>query len=281
MPGRADISPLTLLLKRIDAIADGDTPPDGVPTGFPTLDRLLAGGLRPGDLVVLGGDVGVGKSALAIAMALHARQAGHQVAYFSGEMDATRWLERALAIEGKVSMDLIRRGKVNDDERSALGAAALRLRDAIPRISHIAPEGAAALAEAIRQDGDAGLVVVDSLQCVPAGDAPREDALAFAVRVLKSLAVERQTIVLLVAHLSTITTRTDMRPVLDDFGALGAVKQHADVILALYREELYVRAPGREGATELAILKNREGPMTYLDLYFYKQWLRFEDMVEA
>jgi replicative DNA helicase len=93
--------------------------------------------------------------------------------------------------------------------------------------------------------------------------------------------VERQTIVLLVAHLSTITTRTDMRPVLDDFGALGAVKQHADVILALYREELYDRAPGREGATELAILKNREGPMTYLDLYFYKQWLRFEDMVEA
>jgi len=178
-------------------------------------------------------------------------------------------------------MDLIRRGKVNDDERSALGAAALRLRDAIPRISHIAPDGAAALADAIRQDGDAALVVVDSLQCIPAGDVQREDALAFAVRVLKSLAVERQAIVLLVAHLSAITKRTDMRPVLDDFGALGAVKQHADVILALYRDELYDRAPGREGATELAILKNREGPMTYLDLYFYKQWLRFEDMVEA
>src|SRR6185437_16078674 len=163
MPGRAAISPLMLLLKRVDAIADGDRPADGVPTGFPTLDRLLGGGLRPRDLVVLGGDVGVGKSALAIAIALHARQAGHQVAYFSGEMDATRWLERALAIEGKVSMDLIRRGKVNDDERSALGASALRLRDAIPRISHIAPDGAAALADAIRQDGDAALVVVDSL----------------------------------------------------------------------------------------------------------------------
>jgi replicative DNA helicase len=71
-----------------------------------------------------------------------------------------------------------------------------------------------------------------------------------------------------------------MRPALDDFGALGAVKQHADVVLALFREELYQPAPGQEGASELAVLKNRHGGTSYVDLYFYKQWLRFEDMVD-
>ena len=68
--------------------------------------------------------------------------------------------------------------------------------------------------------------------------------------------------------------------VLDDFGALGSVKQLADVVLGLYRDELYNPAFGQEGATELAILKNRTGATTYIDLYYYKKWLRFEDMVD-
>jgi predicted ATP-dependent serine protease len=72
MPTRTDISPLTLLLTRVDAVVDGAAPPDGIPTGYPSLDKLLGGGPRHGDLVVLGGDVGAGKSALALAMALRA-----------------------------------------------------------------------------------------------------------------------------------------------------------------------------------------------------------------
>src|SRR6185312_1451155 len=105
-----DISPLSQLMMHVDAVADGTASADSIPTGFPSLDKLLGGGLRRGDLVVLGGDVGVGKSALALAIALRARSAGTAVEFMSGEMDLTRVLERVLAIEGKASVDQIRQG---------------------------------------------------------------------------------------------------------------------------------------------------------------------------
>jgi replicative DNA helicase len=78
-------------------------------------------------------------------------------------------------------------------------------------------------------------------------------------------------------------SRVDRRPTLDDFGALDGVKQHADVVLALYREEMYEAAHGAhglDGATELLVRKNRNGPTGYVDLYFYQKWMRFEDMLD-
>jgi len=77
-----------------------------------------------------------------------------------------------------------------------------------------------------------------------------------------------------------VRDRKDLRPQLDDFGALGAPKQFADVVLGLYRQEMYDSAPDVDGATELLVLKNRNGARGYVDLYFYKQWMRFEDMLE-
>src|SRR5689334_5089234 len=110
MPRGADISPLSLLLGRVDAVADGAPPLDTVPSGFPSLDKLLGGGLRRGDLVVLGGDVGSGKSALALAIALRVAQQGRDAFFYSGEMTVERVLERALAIEGRARIDDLRRG---------------------------------------------------------------------------------------------------------------------------------------------------------------------------
>ena len=82
-------------------------------------------------------------------------------------------------------------------------------------------------------------------------------------------------------HLPAIARdRKDPRPHLDDFGALGALKQFADVVLGLYRQEMYDSAPDVDGATELLVLKNRNGARGYVDLFFYKQWMRFEDMLE-
>ena len=86
---------------------------------------------------------------------------------------------------------------------------------------------------------------------------------------------------LAVSHLGrTVRDRPDQRPTLDDFGGQGAIRQQADVVLALFREEEYAASPHVEGAAELHVLKNRGGPKGFVDLYFYKQWLRFEDMVE-
>jgi len=100
------------------------------------------------------------------------------------------------------------------------------------------------------------------------------------IRDLKALALSRDVVVLATAPLPQLVTRPDLRPTLDDFGALGAVKQHADVVLTLFRQDMYEPSRDIEGATELLVRKNRNGPIGYVDLYFYSQWMRFEDMLD-
>src|SRR5436853_7589272 len=98
MARSTDISPISQVLSRADAVTDGGRSPDTVPTGFVSVDRTLGGGFRRGDLIVLGGDVGSGKSAFALAVAMRAAQRGLKVTYFTGEMSTDRVLERMLAI---------------------------------------------------------------------------------------------------------------------------------------------------------------------------------------
>ena len=101
------------------------------------------------------------------------------------------------------------------------------------------------------------------------------------LRELKALALERQVALLVVPQLPRFDPkRPDPRPNLDDFGVLGAVKQHADLVLGIFREEMYNPGGGVEGATELMVLKNRNGPVGFVDLYFYRKWMRFEDMLD-
>src|SRR5438445_1957883 len=116
------------LVERVDQQRPGELPGDTVPTGFPSVDRILGGGLRRRDLVVLGGDVGSGKSALALGLALRVARQGVGVAFFSGEMDQERLMERALAIEGRVAVDELRAAQLSDQTRAEVGAAAVRLR---------------------------------------------------------------------------------------------------------------------------------------------------------
>ncbi len=273
---------LASLIKQVDALPPGEIPPDTVPTGFPSLDRVLGGGFRERDLVVLGGDIGAGKSALALAIALRSALAGRRVAYFSGEMDEDRLMERALALEARVQIDDLRGGKLSEAGRAAVGATALRLKDlplkVYPLVGRQFDE---ALAPA--WDDDPALVIVDYLQLLPppAARMTQEEDTAFAVRALKGVALDRHLACLAVAQLPKhVAERADPRPTLDDYGGLGAVKQHADVVLGIYREEMYNPGGGVEGATELIVAKNRNGPTGFIDLYFYQQWMRFEDMLD-
>lgn len=279
MARSTDISPLSQLLARVDAVADGDRSPDTIATGFQSLDRMLGGGLRRGDLIVLGGDVGSGKSALALAIALRAAQRKLDVTYFTGEMATERVLERILAIEGRVRIDDLRQGSLNDVARASVGAAAVKMRDVLPHVELLPKGGVGALSERL-EGSSTGLIVVDSLQSLARGTRETDEELADAVRRLKALALEHHLALLTTAQLPQIGAREDRRPQLDDFGALGAVKHHADLVLALFREDMYDRRREIEGATELLVRKNRNGSTGYVDLYFYAQWMRFEDMLD-
>ena len=280
---RREHASLEALVARIDATLPGSNAPDTVPSGFPSLDRMLGGGFRRQDLVVLGGDVGSGKSALALAVAIRAARAGMPTLFLSGEMSPERVLERALAMEGRAPIDDLRQGRLDPTARAAVGAAAVRLRDLPLLVRPLLGTGFEEVPGSLDQVPGRALLIVDTLQLTP---PPRPSArlherTAQVVRALKALAVERDLTVLAVAQLPRHRTeREDARPRLDDFGALGTVKQSADLVLGIYREEMYRPGQGVEGATELIIAKNRNGPTGFVDLYFYPRILRFEDLLD-
>lgn len=273
-----DISPLSLLLARVDAVADGEQARDTVHSGFPSVDRMLGGGFRRGDLIVLAGDVGSGKSALALGFSVRAAGAGQGVLFLSGEMTPDRLLERVIAIESRVAVDELRQGTLTDIARATAGAAAVRLRDCLPMVERL-PSDPMDLGSLIEARPGAGLVVIDSFEA--ALGTLNESQIPARIRELKRLAVEQDRAILTTVELPGLRARADRRPTLEDFdGRTGLLREAADVVLALYREDLYEPAQDIAGATELLVRKNRNGAVGYVDLYFYASWLRFEDMLD-
>jgi replicative DNA helicase len=280
---RATGSMLEMLVNQIDTRTGGAPSPDTVPTGFASLDRVVGGGFRRKDLVVLGGDVGSGKSALALGIAIRAAAAGAPTMYFSGEMGPERVMERARALEGRASIDDLRQGQLDDATRATVGAAAVRLRNSQLLVRPLLGTDFDEIRSALDIVPRRQLLVVDSVQLTapPRPAARLEERVALAIRALKALGVERDLVVLVVAQLPHHRAgRPDPRPTLDDLGGFGAVKQSADIVLMVYREEMYRPGQGVEGATELIVAKNRNGPTGFVDLYFYPKWLRFVDMLD-
>jgi replicative DNA helicase len=231
--------------------------------------------------VVLGGDAGSGKSALALSIATRVLRSGKTVRFYSTEMRPERVIERIHAMEGKQSIDELRRGghstaTEGHEVREAVGAMAL------PDVRLVEPGAAAAsLTQEIGAAAGVSFVIVDNLQALVGDRATLSEDFASVVRQMKAAALRANCALLLLANCDVDRAMSPVaRPRLADFGAHGAVQQHSDVVLALYREEMYDDARGIEGAAELHVLKNRHGATGYADLYFYKKWLRFEDMEE-
>src|SRR5579859_345563 len=184
------------LVERVDAQRPGEITGDTVPTGFGSLDKLLGGGFRRRDLVLLGGDIGSGKSALALGIALRVAQqsGGLGVAYLSGEMNEERLMERALAIEGKVAVDDLRAAKLSDHTRAGVGGAAVRLRGLPLSLLPLAGSDFESAFEPLDSLRQIGLVVIDYLQLVPPPKArtTQDEDTALVLRHLKALALSRQ-----------------------------------------------------------------------------------------
>ena len=149
-----------------------------------------------------------------------------------------RVLERALAIEGRTRVDDLRRGTLDDNTRATVGAAAVRLRDDLPIVERAPVAGISAIAEELKALKDVGLVVVDGLYALLPGTRDTAEEAATAVRALKQLALDARVAILVTTPLPGLTAREDHRPVLDDFGAQGAVKERGRRTRAVSRRNV-------------------------------------------
>ncbi len=272
---------LNSVLQRLATEAKPLPAPDLVTTGYPSLDRLLAGGLRRGELTVLGGDAGAGKTSLALGVAIRAAVAGYPVVILTHESTEAQCWERLVTAESGVMHIAVRTGVLPSGAADALKSAADVLRR-LPISVERAPHTPALLAERLEAGELPPLVIIDGLAGLDQAPRPVAEAQAQAVRLAKRIAVEMDVAVLLTAPLATDRTLTPPpRPTLSDFGILASAASVADVVLGVFREGLYDDAPDVAGAFEVHVLKHRSAPSAFTDLYIEPGAGRVEDLIES
>ena len=288
--GFEEIQPvLARVMERIDFLYHRDNPSDvtGVPTGFVDLDEKTAG-LQPGDLIIVAGRPSMGKTAFALNMAEHvAVDNGLPVAVFSMEMGGTQLAMRMLGSISRVDQHRMRTGRLNDDEWGKLSSAMGKLHDAPIFIDETAALNALELRSRARrlrrQCGKLGLIVVDYLQLMSGSSQSSSENRATEIseisRGLKALAKELEVPVVALSQLNrALEQRNDKRPMMSDLRESGAIEQDADVILFIYRDEVYFPdKPESRGLAEVIIGKQRNGPIGKVELTFLGQFTRFEN----
>jgi len=286
--GYEEIQPvLARVFERIDHLFHQENKSDvtGVPSGFIDLDEKTAG-LQPGDLIIVAGRPSMGKTALALNMAEHvAVDNGLPVAIFSMEMGATQLAMRMLGSIARVDQHKMRTGRLADEEWGRLSTAMERLHNAPIFIDEAGALNALELRARARrmrrQAGKLGLIVVDYLQLMSAAQEGENRAteLSEISRSMKALAKELAAPVVALSQLNrAVETRNEKRPMMSDLRESGAIEQDADVILFVYRDEVYY--PDKieaRGKAELIIGKQRNGPIGKVDLTFLGEFTRFEN----
>ena len=258
----------------------------GVPTGFDKLDELTSG-LQNSDLIIVAGRPSMGKTALALNIAQHAAvEEGIPVAVFSLEMSKEQLAMRMLSSEARVDSQRIRKGFLGEADWPKLTTAAGRLSDApifiddTPAISVLEMK---AKARRLKAEKGLGLVILDYLQLMKGGgfSDTREQEISDISRSLKALSKELTVPVMALSQLNRkVEDRTNKRPQMADLRESGAIEQDADVILFLYRDEVYNRSDDNpdKGVAEVIIGKQRNGPVGTVKLTFQEKYTRFDKM---
>ena len=255
----------------------------GLPTGFTDLDRLMSGMQRQ-DLIVVAGRPSMGKTSLAMNIAEYVvLRAKQPVLMFSMEMSAPQLVLRMIASVGRVDQAGLRSGDLPEEEWSKVAQAnAIMLGaplyiDATPGLS---PGEVRSRARRIRREHGLGMVIVDYLQLmqVPGNKENRATEVADISRSLKAMAKELDVPVLALSQLNRgLEQRNDKRPVMSDLRESGAIEQDADVILFVYRDEVYNKESNHKGIAEIIIGKQRNGPIDTIKLTFLGQYTKFEN----
>jgi replicative DNA helicase len=280
---------LTQVVECIDMLYNRDNPSDvtGVPTGFTDLDKMTSG-LQPGDLVIVAGRPSMGKTSLALNMAEHvALEAGLPVGVFSMEMGASQLVMRMLGSVGKLDQHKVRTGRLADEDWRKLTDAVGRLNDAPIHIDETAALNALELRARARrlhrEYGKLGLIVVDYLQLMSASaqGENRATEISEISRSLKALAKELNVPVIALSQLNrSLEQRPNKRPVMSDLRESGAIEQDADLILFIYRDEVYNQDSPDKGKAEVIIGKQRNGPIGTVTMVFQGEYTRFTNFAD-
>lgn len=271
---------------RIDQLFQRDNASDvtGIPTGFADLDSMTSG-LQPGDLVIVAGRPSMGKTAFSLNIAENvALDTGLPVAVFSMEMGATQLAMRMIGSVGRLDQHRMRTGRLEDEDWVRLTTALGKLNDAPMFIDESAGLNAlevrARARRLHRQCGKLGLIVIDYLQLMAATrqGENRATEISEISRSLKALAKELDVPVVALSQLNRgLEQRPNKRPVMSDLRESGAIEQDADVILFIYRDQVYNPDSPDKGTAEIIIGKQRNGPIGTVRLTFLGEHTRFEN----
>jgi len=288
--GQTGFQPLQDLLgkvvERIDELYNQDNPNDvtGVPTGFVDLDRMTSG-MQPGDLIIVAGRPSMGKTSLALNIGEHvAMEQQLPVAVFSMEMGATQLAMRMLCSAGRLDQQRVRTGRLVDDDWPRLTSAISKMQDAPLHIDESPALNSldlrARARRLARQCGKLGLIIVDYLQLMSASSSGENRATEISEisRSLKALAKELDCPVIALSQLNrSLEQRPNKRPVMSDLRESGAIEQDADVIIFIYRDEVYNKDSPDKGTAEIIIGKQRNGPIGTVRLTFMGAYTKFEN----
>lgn len=282
-------------MEKLELLAQRDQAITGVPSGFNDLD-FMTSGFQPADLVIVAARPSMGKTAFTLNIAQHAAiTAKVPVAFFSLEMSKESLVQRMLASEALIDAQALRKGgRALDESMPRLAQAAGILTHAPIFIDDTPGIGLLemrAKARRLKKEHDLGLIMVDYLQLMsgPAGSENRQQEVSQISRGLKALAKELSCPVIALSQLSRApeqrTGDDKGRPQLSDLRESGAIEQDADVILFIFRQEVYaerdengrLKDPSLEGKAEIIIGKQRNGPIGSARLFFHKQFTRFDN----
>lgn len=253
-------------------------------TGFDDLDRRLDGGMEEGQLIIVAGRPGMGKTTLAVQIAQHAASNGVTALVCSQEMPNIQLLDRAVASIGRVELGKVRKGGLTNEDHDRFASAVARL-EAMPL--YLDEQGALRIedvrrkARKVAQKGGLGLLVIDYLQLMVGDDSEtRNMEITRISGGLKALAKELRIPVIALSQLSRkCEERPNKRPVMSDLRESGAIEQDADLILAAYRDDVYNPDSLYKGLAELLVLKNRQGePGGFVPLVFRGEFCRFDPL---
>ena len=271
-------------LDRIDLLFQRDNPITGVATGFYEVD-MMTSGLQPSDLIIVAGRPSMGKTAFAVNIAQHAAvKESLPVAIFSMEMPSEQLAMRMLSSLGRIDQHKVRTGKLGDDDWPRLTHAVGVLSEVdiyIDDTPALSPGELRSRCRRLAREHGLGLIVVDYLQLmeVHGSQENRATEISEISRSLKALAKELNVPVLALSQLNrSLESRNDKRPVMSDLRESGAIEQDADVIMFIYRDEVYDEDSADKGIAEIIIGKQRNGPIGIRKLRFFGEYTTFENL---